>query len=138
MDAILESSLLTALGPIGLAAMALAACYFIWQRQNDQFNEFGKRVDQVLNMLSEQIKETDKKAVEAADEVDNCRTENSAAIAALAATNAQFQIHISESRPTRDEINQSIARVVDAMKDVVAPLREDIKFLKDNLVSKRS
>jgi nitrogen fixation-related uncharacterized protein len=116
VDAILQSSLLSELSPFAIGFMALVFCYFLWQRQTEQYNDLLGRITDIM------------KAQEKSD------SEIRAANQAMASQNTAFQLEISGSRPSRAEMNESLDRITTSVRDMIAPVRDDLKTIKETLL----
>ncbi len=116
MDGIIESSLLTQLTPSALAIIAIILVYMLWQRQTQQFSEIMGRIVELQSVVSKS------------------ETENRAANAVITEQNTKFQLEIAGTRPSRAEMNESLDRITSAVRDMMNPIRDDLKTIKETLL----
>ncbi len=119
MDGILEANFLTQLGPLGIGVVALICCYFIYQLVSTN------RTDAVDGL--EQIRA----------EMEKMRTQTTAALQTLSQQNTQFQLEIASTRPTRQEMTESIDRLKAVFSELMSPIREDLSWLKNAIIKGR-
>jgi flagellar biosynthesis/type III secretory pathway M-ring protein FliF/YscJ len=118
MDGILEANFLTQLGPVGIAVIALICCYFIYQAVVTNRTDAIDGLDQIRA------------------EMEKMRTETTAALGTLTQQNIAFQIEIASTRPTRQEMTENIDRLKGVFSDLMLPIREDLSWLKNALLTK--
>jgi hypothetical protein len=116
VDGIIESSLLTQLTPSALAIIAIILVYMLWQRQTQQFSEIMGRIVELQSVVSKS------------------ETENRAANAVITEQNTKFQLEIAGTRPSRAEMNESLDRITSAVRDMMNPIRDDLKTIKETLL----
>lgn len=136
MDGVIESGWLTTLGPGGLAFVALVVCYFIYQRQTDQFSQLSKQLDENMDGIKNQISETNELAKEALSKVDTVESANRAAFDASTKHVAAFQLEVARSSPSREEMHNAIDRMSDAFKEALNPMRDDLRTIKEAILRK--
>jgi hypothetical protein len=125
MDAILESGLIPALGPLGVSFVALICCYFMWQRQTDQFKVLTDRQTDLIKEIadvSQGLMTTQAESRARSDQSTRQITE--------------FQLKMAQSVPSRDEMTNAIRDTIASVRDMMAPIREDVTFIKRALLSK--
>lgn len=113
MDGILGSNLLTSISPVSVAFISLVVSYFLWQRQTKESSDLQAGMKELL------------------ESVRKIETEQASSSAAMAQQNAAFQIEISNTRPTRHEMNEALDRMTGTVRDLVQPMRDDITFIKN-------
>ena len=116
MDGVIESNLLSNVGPYGLAVIALVCIYFLWQRQTQEFTALKDAMKDLLTAAQKS------------------ETEQVSARQTMQQQITAFQVEIASTRPTRQEMNDSLDRVTNTVKDIIEPLRDDLAFIKTALL----
>ncbi len=159
MDGILDSQVITSLGPTGLSILAIIICWFVWQRVTTGLEDIGARLTQNFTQVDEQMKASITTLKESAKEqvadfeeqvsvakedarkalsgVEACQAEHRSSARVMAEQNAAFQIKFVETHPTRTEMQAAINQVTQNMRDIMEPVRDDIKFIRGQLSEKR-
>ncbi len=104
-----------------LALLGLVMAYLWVQARDDKKNNMSQ-----AESFSRQLKET-------AEAVAKCQIDHSTATNALTAQISAFQIAIARDTPTRREMLEAIKTSQDNFLEIVEPMKDDIKWVRDVL-----